>query len=230
MPMSRLLALDTTTEFGGLALAEDGDVVEELPLHSPDGFAHILFGHLDRLLRRHGWRIQEVDCFAAAAGPGSFTGVRVGLAAVKGLAEANGKPVVGVSNLQAVSWFGTAPRRAAVLDARRGEIYGAVYDAELRLVQPEKLLRFPDWLAQLPEGDLEFVSTDFGPFRVALDGTRFADARVTEAPRCLAGAVARIAVLRFMAGEAVGAAEVDANYVRRSDAELKWRDSVKGAA
>jgi tRNA threonylcarbamoyladenosine biosynthesis protein TsaB len=227
--MQRILSIDTTTEFGGLALAEDGGVIDELPLYSPDGFAHILFEHLGRLLRKHGWRVQEIDCFAAAAGPGSFTGVRVGLAAVKGLAEANAKPVVAVSNLQAVSWFGTAPRRAAVLDARRGEIYGAVYDAELRLVQPERLRRFPDWLAQLPEGDLEFVSTDFGPFRTALRASRFLQARVTEAPRCLAGAIARIAALRLAAGEAADAAAVDANYVRRSDAELKWRDSPKGA-
>ncbi len=70
-----------------------------------------------------------VDCFAAASGPGSFTGVRVGLACVKGLAEALGKPAVAVSNLRAIASFGTAPWRAVVLDARRGEIYGAVYDA-----------------------------------------------------------------------------------------------------
>ena len=71
-------------------------------------------------------RLEEIDCFAAASGPGSFTGVRVGLAAVKGLAEALGKPAVGISNLRALSLFGKAALRAVVLDARRGEVYGAV--------------------------------------------------------------------------------------------------------
>ncbi|MGB9604552.1 MAG: tRNA (adenosine(37)-N6)-threonylcarbamoyltransferase complex dimerization subunit type 1 TsaB, partial [Bryobacteraceae bacterium] len=161
----RILALDTTTEFGSLALLEGDQVVEEILLHSPDGFAHILFDHLARLLERHGWKLEEVDCFASAAGPGAFTGVRVGLAAAKGLAEATGRPLVAVSNLQAVASFGSAPLRAAVLDARRGEIYGAVYDHKLEVVCPEAVMKFPAWLETLPEGELEFVSPDFSPFR-----------------------------------------------------------------
>ena len=78
-----------------------------------------------------------MDAFASASGPGSFTGVRVGLTAVKGLAEATGRKVIAVSNLQALAWHGSRPLRAAVLDARRGEVYGGVYDAALQLVQEE---------------------------------------------------------------------------------------------
>ena len=85
-----ILALDTTHEFGSIALLEGRKVVEEVLLHSPDGFGHVLFGHLERLLDRNGRRVDEIACFAAAAGPGSFTGVRVGLACIKGLAEATG--------------------------------------------------------------------------------------------------------------------------------------------
>ncbi len=218
--MARILAIDTTAEFGSIAAAENGEVRAELLLHSPEGFSRTLFQHLRTLLDRAGWSVGDVDCFAAASGPGSFTGVRVGLAAVKGLAEATGKRVVAVSNLQAVASFGTAALRAVVLDARRGQIYGAVYDASLRQVAPEVVTRFPEWLASLPEGDLEFVSTDFTPFRPALAGTRFENARVTEAPRALAGAIARIAANR----EPADPAAIDANYVRRSDAELFWKD------
>jgi tRNA threonylcarbamoyladenosine biosynthesis protein TsaB len=98
--------------------------------------------------------------------------VRIGLACVKGLAEAVGKPVVAVSNLQALAAFGTAPLRATVLDARRGEIYGAVYDADLNPVAPELVMKFPQWLESLPAGSIEFISTDFSPFRAALAGTR----------------------------------------------------------
>ncbi len=220
----RILALDTTTEFGSLALSEGEQVLEEMLIHSPDGFAHVLFDQLRQLLERHGRRIDEVDCFASAAGPGAFTGVRVGLAAAKGLAEATGKPLVAVSNLQAVAWFGTAPLRAAVLDARRGEIYGAVYGPQLEPVLPETVMKFPAWLQTLPEGELEFLSTDFSPFRHALAGTKWAQAPVRQVPRALAGAIARIALERYRAGQAQDPAAVDALYVRRSDAELAWRE------
>jgi tRNA threonylcarbamoyladenosine biosynthesis protein TsaB len=166
----------------------------------------------------------SIDCFAAASGPGSFTGVRVGLACVKGLAEALGKPALAISNLRALAWFGTAALRAPVLDARRGEIYGAVYDSSGALIQPEVVAKFPAWLESLPEDDIEFVSTDFEPFRNALAGTRFEHANVETAPRALAGAIARIALWAWQNGEPADPAALDANYVRRSDAELFWKD------
>src|SRR5712664_2954126 len=106
-----ILAIDTTHEFGSIALLAGGELLEELPLRAEDGFAHILYGHLSRILDRHGRRLQDIECFAAASGPGSFTGVRVGLACVKGLAEAAGKRVVAVSNLQGLATFGTGPLR-----------------------------------------------------------------------------------------------------------------------
>jgi len=129
--VNRILALDTTHEYGSLALAEGGQVVAEALLHSNEGFSRVLFGELRGLLERSGWELADIDCFAAAAGPGSFTGVRVGLAAAKGLSEALGKPVVAVSNLQALAWYGEAALRAAVVDARREQVYGALYTAEL---------------------------------------------------------------------------------------------------
>ncbi len=219
-----VLAADATHEFGSLALARGHETLEELPLHSPSGFAHVLFGELDALLRRHGLKAADIDCFAAASGPGSFTGVRVGLAFVKGLAEALDKPAVAVSNLRALASFGSAPLRAAVLDARRGEIYGAVYDSAGRPIAPETVMKLPAWIECLPDGDIEFVSTDFAPFRAALAGTRFERAGIVTAPRALAGSVARIALAAFLRGEATDPAALDANYVRRADAELHWKE------
>lgn len=216
---ARILAIDTTGPIGSLALVEDGAVAAEIELQSPGGFAHILFPALERLLAAHSWRPGEIDGFAAASGPGAFTGVRVGLAAAKGLAEAVGKPVVAVSNLQAVAAFGTQPARAVFFDARRGEIYGAVYDAALELVAPEVVSGFPAWIASLPPGDLEFLTPHLAPFRDALAGRT-----VVETPRALAGAIGRIAAARLAAGAALDPAAVDANYVRRSDAERNWKD------
>ncbi len=207
-----ILSLDTTAHFGSVALLDDASVVEEVLLHSPEGFGPILFGQIEALLRRHAARVGDIGLFAAAAGPGSFTGVRVGLTAVKGLAEACGRPVVGVSNLMALAECGSLPLRAALLDARRGEIYGAVYDSELNVVQPEVVMPFADWLSGLPAGDIEFVSTDLGPFRAHIAGG--------VERRALAAAVGRVA-LRL---PGLDAAAVDANYVRRSDAELLWKE------
>jgi tRNA threonylcarbamoyladenosine biosynthesis protein TsaB len=201
---SLLLAIDTTSEFGSIALAEDGSVLEEVAMHSPDGFAHVMFPEIEALLARHNLTVTGLEGFAAAAGPGSFTGVRVGLTAAKGLAEATHRKVVAVSNLQAVASFGTHALRAPVIDARRGDIFGAVYDSDLRLAAPEVVMQLQDFLRTL-RGDVEVLDRP---------------------PKLLAGAIARIAAGRFAAGLGQDPAEIDANYVRRSDAELMWRDKV----
>jgi tRNA threonylcarbamoyladenosine biosynthesis protein TsaB len=213
-----ILSIDTTSEFGSLALTDATGTVGEVLLHAPEGFGQILFEHLERLLK--GVPVGKIECFAATSGPGSFTGVRVGLTAAKGLAEATGKPVVAVSNLQALAFYGSAPLRATVLDARRGEVYGAVYDTELHAVAPERVMKFAAWVETLPKSGVEFVATDFTPFRACVDPA----IPVTIAPRALAAAVGRIAWERLKAGLVSDPAAIDANYVRRSDAELFWKE------
>jgi tRNA threonylcarbamoyladenosine biosynthesis protein TsaB len=102
-----ILSIDTTHESGSLALTRGETLVEEVALQSPDGFAHVVFGEIRALLNRHDCPLSAIECFATATGPGSFTGVRVGITCIKGLAEATGRPVVGVSNLQALAMFGS---------------------------------------------------------------------------------------------------------------------------
>ncbi|HEX5226298.1 MAG TPA: tRNA (adenosine(37)-N6)-threonylcarbamoyltransferase complex dimerization subunit type 1 TsaB [Bryobacteraceae bacterium] len=199
-----ILSIDTTAELGSIAITEANVVIEEVALHAPEGFGHVLFSHIEHLLERNGTTVHQMECFAAASGPGSFTGVRVGLAAAKGLAEATGKRVVAVSNLRALASFGTAPLRAVVIDARRGEVYAAVYNSDLEIVMPEVVIAQDRWLAGLPEG-CDLIST-------------------IEKPRALAAAVGHIAWDEFTLGRASDPAEIDANYVRRSDAELFWKD------
>lgn len=216
-----ILALDTTSEFGSVALRREGATAAELTLHSPEGFAHLIFSAIPEVLSRAGVRLEEVDCFAAASGPGSFTGVRVGLSAVKGLAEATGKPAIGVSNLRALAWFANAPSnaplRAVVLDARRGQVYAAVYNADLEAVMPEAVLKLSDWLATLTERSYQFISSSLEPN--ALEGTRFAGLPWIKAPKTLAAAIAACAE----STAPLDPAALDANYVRRSDAELFWK-------
>lgn len=214
-----ILAVDTTSEFGSLALRSNGQIVAESVLHSPEGFAHLLFEAIEQLLSRAGWHLNAIGCFAAASGPGSFTGVRVGLAAVKGLAEAMQKPAVGVSNLQALSSFGNLPLRAVILDARRAQVYAAVYNAELQPVLPETVQAVDAWLHSLDAPEYQFIAET--RLRAYLAGTRFDAMPYVEPPRNLAGAVAYCAE-RF---PALDPAALDANYVRRSDAELFWKDN-----
>jgi tRNA threonylcarbamoyladenosine biosynthesis protein TsaB len=210
-----ILAVDTTHEHGSLALTRGSKLLEELPLHAPHGYGDVLYSSLAAILGRQGVQVADVDLFAAASGPGSFTGVRVGLACVKGLAMAAGRPAVAVSNLAALAQFGSTPLRAPILDARRGDIYAALYDHAGRVVVPEQVTKLPAWLAALPPGEVEFVSNDFAAF-----GELPPDARRVTAPRGLAAAVARIA----SESDPQDPAALDANYVRRADAELFWKE------
>ncbi len=211
--MTRILAVDTTGDCGSIALIAGGAVVEEVQLDSPDGFAHVLFPAIEELLARHSLAIRDIGVFASASGPGSFTGVRVGLAAVKGLAEATGRKVIAISNLQAIASFGSRPLRAVVIDARRGEIFGAVYDDQLRLVCDEVVAKFENWIASVPRGDMEFITSGY---EAAFPGP------VARAPARLAGAIGKIAAARIESAQ--DPALIDANYVRRSDAELFWKE------
>jgi tRNA threonylcarbamoyladenosine biosynthesis protein TsaB len=216
------LAVDTTADFGSIALAEWNGVREEVLLHAPEGFSQMLFGAIEALLTRQGVRLAEIELFAGASGPGSFTGVRVGLSAIKGLAEVCGKRVVPVSNLKALAEFGESDARATVIDARRGEVYAALYDKAGRQIVPEVVLPFQELLTRLPEREIEWISQDFAPFLPALAGTRFEQNWITQAPRCMAGAIARLAIRRASDGLAQDPASIEANYVRRSDAELLY--------
>jgi tRNA threonylcarbamoyladenosine biosynthesis protein TsaB len=219
-----VLALDTTSEFGSVAVRANGQTVVETALHSPEGFAHLIFPAIANVLSDSKFALEQIDCFAAASGPGSFTGVRVGLSAVKGLAEAMGKPAVGVSNLRAMSSFGNLEERAVVLDARRGEVFAAIYNAELEIVAPEAVLKLSTWLENLRSPLYEFIWMAGAPFRSALVGTRFAGMPCVEVPRSLAAAVSYCAELDGKSGKWLDPAALDANYVRRSDAELFWKD------
>jgi tRNA threonylcarbamoyladenosine biosynthesis protein TsaB len=197
----KILSIDTSSTLASIAISDGERVVEEVVLPSGDGFDHVLFGEIETLLARHRLKLADIEGFASASGPGTFTGVRVGLAAAKGLAEALSRKVVAVSNLMAMAEFGTRELRAPWIDARRGEIYGAVYNASLESVQDEVVMKYAAWLASLP-GDAEILS----------------------APRPLAGAIGKIAAREFAYGRALDPAAVDANYVRRCDAEMHWKD------
>jgi tRNA threonylcarbamoyladenosine biosynthesis protein TsaB len=210
----RILSIDTTTDYGSIALVMDGALVAEVAVRAPDGFGQVIFASIQELLSLHGLRASDVDCFACATGPGTFTGVRIGLAVTKGLAESSGKHVAGVSNLRAMAFYGETHKRGVVLDARRGDIYAAVYDAELRLVSPEVVSSPAHWFVSIDEDVRELIALD--EFEPPPGFT------VRQAPKALAGAIGIIAARD---GISLDPAALDANYVRRSDAELALKES-----
>ena len=214
-----ILAADTSGANGSIALARgkpDGtcEIIELIPLQGGT-FSAQLVPQIAALLSTHHLRKDELGGFAVASGPGSFTGLRVGLAAIKGLAEVMQKPIAVVSRLEAVAQSGTGgPPRLAALDAGRGEIYAAAYDGledkELweRLLIPEEFLT---------EAKQRFVIT---PDSRITDLARSAGVPVQQVDSPRADAIARLAWPRIMAGHIVGPDELEANYLRRSDAEI----------
>jgi tRNA threonylcarbamoyladenosine biosynthesis protein TsaB len=222
------LALDTTSRHGSLALARGGSILEAVAVEAPDGFAQILYQQIDALLARHGLKLADIDCYAAASGPGSFTGIRVGLTAVKALAEVHAKPLVAVSNLLALASQAEGRYRAPVIDARRGEVFAAVYDERLRPVVEEAAIGWPVFLSSLAGKDVTFIAHSTAIFEPAGAAAmpQSSPWRFTSPHEPLAAAVARLAAARCAAGQTDRPETVDANYVRRTDAELKWKDPV----
>ena len=213
------LAVDTTGEFGSIALADSVGVREQVLLHEPGGFSGVIFAQIEALLSRHSVALRDIELFAGASGPGAFTGVRIGLAAMKGLGETLGRPVVAVSNLETLAAFGSAELRATVIDARRGEVFGALFNRAGEAVIPEQVLRFSRFLELLAGYEFEWICSAFEAFEPAIQGTPFESFPVVRAPLAVAGKVAQIAANKPL----TDAAAIEANYVRRSDAELLWK-------
>jgi len=186
-----------------------------------------------------------VELYAAAAGPGSFTGVRVGLTTVKAWCEVYRKPVVGISRLEALALCGRPKTRragaarggpadlwAAFYDAQRGQIFGALYREVSRrlkrigdemVIAPEAFLELAAREAE--EGVIHWVSLD-ARIITGLNGWSERQRRgddIQERSPELAGEIGRIAEERAARGEFSDPLELDANYVRRSDAEIFWK-------
>ena len=149
-----VLAIDTTTARESSAVAADGAVRGEVRLHSTDTHSRRLMPAVDFLLAQLGLAPSAVDGFAVTVGPGSFTGLRVGLSTVQGLALAAGRPCFGASALDvhAARIAGAAPRLVALMDAYRGEVFAGAYDEAARALGPPVVTALEPWLRTLPPG------------------------------------------------------------------------------
>ena len=218
------LALDLTGAVGDVAIVDSGGVVVHHQIESPDGFGHLIFPRLTALLGEAGLALSQIDCYASATGPGSFTGVRIGLSVTKGLAEAAGKPAIGVSNLRALAAAGEGLIRVPVFDARRGDVFTAVFDEGGCLLEEECVTPLERFLPRLARWkDCVFATQDEQWLRSQLD-EGYESVKICEVNSGLATTIARCALHDLAAGTAGDPAGLDANYVRSSDAELAWHD------
>ncbi len=217
-----LLAADTSGKHGSIALARGDErsfeVLEVVPL-AGGTFSAQLVPQIADLLSRHGFSKHNLDGFVVASGPGSFTGLRVGLAAIKGLAEVLRKPIAAASLLQVLAVAGDVESSVvAALDAGRNEVYAGEYEVaggSARL-ERESLLNEEEFVA-LARGKLAVVVT---PDKLALEWAQKhgLQALAVEHPR--SDVLARLGLKKLLAGETVAPADLEANYIRRSDAEI----------
>jgi tRNA threonylcarbamoyladenosine biosynthesis protein TsaB len=229
----RVLALDTTTPPGSLALWSRGRVVSQRPVQEDRPFAESLPGAALEALAESGWSLSQIDVFVVGRGPGSLTGLRVGIATAQGLAMATQRPLIGVSALEALASSvarGIAPPApalvAAWMDARRGEVFAELFECGLRedprslegpLVETPAQLA-PRWLSRVGAADLVVV----GNAAHATAGFWHRDGpavHVLDAPP-LAGGMAAIGARAVERGRITPPHAVVPLYVRRPDAEL----------
>lgn len=225
-----LLAINTARGEGDVALLCGGDVVRKVSLGRAPGFDRVLFGAIDELLSDCDLALSEIDAFAAATGPGSFTGIRIGLSAAKALSEAHGCPLVGVSSLRAVARAATQARpdaiRVPVLDARRGELFAGFYDRNAEPVAPETVGDWSSLETKIREFDVQLVTNEPRIFDPA--GPAGGAGRHLVAPAAVAGAIALIAAGEIAAGYGKLPESVEANYIRRPSASPpKWTQAAK---
>ena len=218
-----LLVTDTSGRNGSVALARAEDrlsdevhVIESAAL-TGGTFSAQLVPQIAALLAKHGFTKTQIDAFIVVSGPGSFTGLRVGLAAIKALAEILAKPIVAVSLLEVLALAGGGNGKViSAIDAGRGELYAGEYEfanGATRLIR-EKLLSKEEFLESA--GGSSVVTVDLSLAAQA----RTAGLAALPVDTISSEMIARLGWRKLRSGETIDPAQLDANYIRRTDAEI----------
>jgi tRNA threonylcarbamoyladenosine biosynthesis protein TsaB len=222
----RILALDTSSQVSSVALCQAETLVAESALNLRSTHSQSLLTQIDDLLKAAGWVLADLDLLAVVAGPGAFTGVRIGVATIKGLAQVLNLPVVSVSSLAAVAMnLPLLPRPVCVfVDARKKEVYTQLFQFQdgfprplnqARVIAPHKIL------AELQK-DVCFVGDGVAVYRDLILQHGFKQQAL--APVCCqtiqASRVAALALQAFSNGLILRPEQVVPTYIRPSDAEL----------
>lgn len=220
-----ILAIDTSGPSGGITVAEaDGKSFRVIESSAIAGgtFSAQLIPTLAASLKKHGYRPQDISGFAAASGPGSFTGLRVGLSAIKGLAETLHKPIATVSVLEALASFCNYNGKiAAALDAGRKEVFLGVYEksGQQLTLEREELLTQEKFLAAMNGTGAKATTSD----ALVAEFAKASHIPIEVVRRPGSEDIARIGAAKVFANETVSVEALDANYLRRSDAEIFFK-------
>jgi tRNA threonylcarbamoyladenosine biosynthesis protein TsaB len=235
-----ILGLDTSSKLTSIAIARGSQTIANFEVELDDNRSARLWELIDFLLAAVGLKVEDVNLFAACSGPGGFTGLRVGIAAIKGLAAATRKPTVGVTSLEALAAAAFPATNVCILsNAYKGEVYTQRFsydDQGLPVAESVPAVCFlPDALEQVREIDnLSFAgdAADLNretihQFRESLlnpQAARDSSAGewvVKKVSRFLAGAVVRLAYHKFLTGQALEPDKLKACYVRSADVKIK---------
>lgn len=229
-----LLALDTCDSRGSLAVLRDEEVLTVIAHEGTTDYSSWVLPTAEAALKASGLRLREVDVFAVASGPGSFTGVRIGLTTVKAWSEAFGKKVASVSRLEAMAAQSPDDREyvAAFADAHRDQVFGGLYRREgpgLRLVEQEMVAapaEFLHWVNERAANrPVSWISPDPDKVTALEEWQRHSKdgQRIVPSYSVLAPLIGKIGLQRAREGRLVDALALDAEYIRRPDAETLWK-------
>ena len=212
-----VLAVDTTTERESVAVVEGGEVRAELRLRKPEVHSRRLMPAIAALLEAAELRPLAIEGYAVTVGPGSFTGLRVGISTVQGLALAARKPCLGYSVLDvlAARIEGTAPALAVMTEAHRGEVFGCVYDAQARALGPAVVEMPEAFVERTPQGPVAFAGEAAWRCRERVLALR-PEARFPRRSLFVAGTLGLLAEPRLAAGEGVAPEALRPLYLRET--------------
>jgi tRNA threonylcarbamoyladenosine biosynthesis protein TsaB len=230
-----VLAIESATLFGGVALVSDQEVIAEHNLNVRVTLSERLMPAIQSLLSEARVSLNMLDGIAVSIGPGSFTGLRIGLSTAKGLCFANGFPLVAVPTLEATAAripyarFPVCP----MLDARKKEVYAGLYDLSEGTVHPirsPRAIALENMLAEL-EGPTIFAGDGAGIFRERISETLGEQAHFVapDVAHPSAAAVGRLGLSNLAAGKISDVFTTEPTYLRKSEAEIA-REKRRGRA
>ena len=232
----KILAIDTSTMLGGIAIMDESLLIAESRLNVRSTHSERLMTEIEHCLKQSGIKISDIDVFAVATGPGSFTGLRIGVSTIKGFSYATGKPIVSVPTLEALAWnfpYSKYPV-CTMLDARKKEVYAALFKWEegnfIRLInetsaKPEEFTR--DALRVTHDDKFIFAGEGVILYRDKIIEV-MGEKAIFASPEKTVPSPANVAVLGLKKAKAREFSEpisLTPMYIRKSEAEVKWKDS-----
>lgn len=230
----KVIGINTATVFGSIGIVDETTVIGEYSLNVPITHSERLLTCIDRVLADTRVRMDQIDGFSITLGPGSFTGLRIGVSTVKGLAFAADRPVVGVSTLEALALnvWDNPHHICPILDARKKEVYTALFRSErhhkLRRVTPDRAVS-PRDLARQIQYPVTFLGDGievYGGYLKRKLG-RLASFVMPEFGYVRGSVVARLGMALMIQGKTLDLPSFVPTYLRRSEAEIRYEDKEK---